>query len=157
LETLRAGRRISASTTGGPKRLRAHQPLDCCALFQLCRKVFEASRLNLCVRVSPALFPGKGNLKVSLWKAVHGCAKAPNRKMAIRQLKSRKWQDGASRAAFNASTSRVARPLAGSTATRGKEESGAFRRNKHKECSALRPLRRKRIPCAPRTQTARQE
>src|SRR5437879_119105 len=68
------------------KRLKAHRPCGCCALFQLCRKVFEASRLNLCVRVSPALFLGKRNLNVSLWKAVHGCAKVRNRKMAIRQL-----------------------------------------------------------------------
>ena len=75
METLRAGRRISASTTGGPKRLRAHQPLDCCALFQLCRKVFEASRLNLCDTVNLASFLGKRNLKFWLWKAVHHCAK----------------------------------------------------------------------------------
>jgi hypothetical protein len=60
------------------KRLRAQRPCDRCALFQLCRKVFEASRLNLWVRVNPALFLGKRNLKVSLWKAVHGCAKVQN-------------------------------------------------------------------------------
>src|SRR5579864_4124730 len=58
------------------KRLRAQRPCGGCALFQLCRKVFEASRLNLCERVDPALFLGKRNLRVSLWKAVHDCAKS---------------------------------------------------------------------------------
>ncbi len=47
----------------GAKRLRAHQPLDCCALFQLCRKVFYASRLNLCGRIDLTFFLGKRNLK----------------------------------------------------------------------------------------------
>jgi hypothetical protein len=37
---------------------------------------FQASRLNLGERVDLALFLGKRNLKVSLWKAVHDCAKS---------------------------------------------------------------------------------
>ena len=41
------------------KTLRAQRPRGRCALVQLCRKVFEASRLNLCERVDLTLFLGK--------------------------------------------------------------------------------------------------
>src|SRR5215467_15412102 len=61
--------------TKRPKRLRAQRPCDRCALFQLCRKVFKASRLNLCERVDLLLFLGKRFLKFCLWKPVHDCAK----------------------------------------------------------------------------------
>jgi hypothetical protein len=53
----------------GATTLRLLRPL------QLCRQVFEASRLNLCVKINPPVFPGKRNLKIQLWKAVHDCAK----------------------------------------------------------------------------------
>src|SRR5207249_1104445 len=57
------------------KRLRAQPPLSNCALFQLCRKVFKASRLNLGGRLSPPFFLCKMFLKSCLWKGVHDCAK----------------------------------------------------------------------------------
>src|SRR2546429_635312 len=57
------------------KRLRAQPPLSNCALFQLCRKVFKASRLNLGGRLRPPFFLCKMFLKSCLWKGVHDCAK----------------------------------------------------------------------------------
>src|SRR5215467_301594 len=61
--------------TKRPKRLRAQRPCDRCALFQLCRKVSKASRLNLECTIDRSFRQGKSFLKVSLWKAVHDCAK----------------------------------------------------------------------------------
>ena len=57
------------------KRLRAPQPRGCCALFQLCRKVFYASRLNLYVSLDLVIWLGKRFLNNWLWKAVNDCAK----------------------------------------------------------------------------------
>jgi hypothetical protein len=54
----------------GPKRLTTQRPCDRCALFQLCRKVFKASRLNLGWTINLSSWLGKSFLKVSLWKVV---------------------------------------------------------------------------------------
>ncbi|OLB27629.1 MAG: hypothetical protein DMG41_22635 [Acidobacteria bacterium] len=58
-----------------PKKIEGATALQRLRPLPLGRKVFEALRLNLCGRVNLASFPGKRNLQVSLWKAVHGCAK----------------------------------------------------------------------------------
>ena len=74
-----ASTRLPESTTR-LKRLRAQPPLSDCALFQLCRKVFKASRLNLAERLSPPFFLCKRFFASYLWIGVHNCAKVANAK-----------------------------------------------------------------------------
>ncbi len=66
---------MSGSENGSAKKIEGATARQRLRPLPLGRKVFEALRLNLCERVDLAIFPGKRNLQVSLWKAVHGCAK----------------------------------------------------------------------------------